>query len=242
MNLKKSEILNMSFFNKLFNKKKEIKKDLKIKDTDSIGDMAIKLAKAGVISIPKDNNHNSFGQELDKLIDGELPFGWEHAKQDFIKPRDNKLFDLSIRASKTDNIDVEIKLLEEFIAFFKEYENECKAMGECYEKYFIDMHIKNLDKPNYSWLNERKERLKYLEENKDKLIAEKQIKDVCLKDLIQKLENIIVNNQGILQSEIYKQFNEIMKDEISSQLYYWAKEGKIRREKSGKTYKIYYNN
>lgn len=228
----------MSLFNRLFNKKKE---NLEIKDNDSLGDIAMKLAKTGVISIPKDDNHNTFGEKLDKLVDGELPWGWEAAKQNFIKPRDKKIYDLSIKASKSEDIDTEIKLLKEFIKFFKEYENECKVMGECYEKYFFDMHVNIVNKPNYGWLNEKIERLKYLEENREKLLDEKQRKDEGLKDLSQKLENIIVNNQGILQSEIYKKFDKVIKDEISSKLYFWAKDGKIRRVKSGNTYKIYYN-
>lgn len=234
----------MSFLDKIFNKKKndkKIKDSSRIKNTDSFSDIATKLAKSGVISVPKDDNHNTFGEKLDKLIDGDLPWGWETAKQDFIKPRDNKLYDLSIRASKTENIDEEIKLLKEFITFFKEYENECLEKGECYQKYFLDMHIKEPDKPKYSWLKDKKDRLKYLEENYQKIKGDAEIKEKESKDLSKKLIELISNNSGILQSDIYKQFHEVMKDEISSKLYFWNKSGKIRREKSGRTYKIYLN-
>lgn len=235
----------MGFLEKIFNKKKNTDKskdNLQIKNTDSLGDIAIKLAKSGIISVPKDDNHNTFGEKLDELVDGDLPWGWENAKQEFIKPRDNKLYDLSIRASKTENIDEEIKLLKEFITFFKEYENECLEKGECYQKYFLDMHIKQPNKTKYSWLNDKKDRLKYLEENYQKIKKEIEIKERESKDLSKKLIEMISKNPGILQSDIYKQFHEVMKDEISSKLYFWNKNGKIRREKSGRTYKIYYNN
>lgn len=160
----------MGFLEKILKKKENLKENLQIKNTDSLGDIVIKLTKSGVISAPKDDNHNTFGEELDKLVDGDLPWGWETAKQEFIKPRDNKLYDLSIKASKAENIDEEIR--------------------------------------------------------------EKEGKDLS-KRLIE---------SGILQSDIYKQFHEVMRDEISSKLYFWNKSGKIRREKSGRTYKIYYNN
>lgn len=234
----------MGFLEKIFNKKKnndKLKQDLQIKNTDSLGNVAMKLAKSGVITVPKDDNHNTFGEKLDKLVDGDLPWGWENAKQSFIKPRDNKLYDLSIRASKAENIDEEIKLLKEFIAFFKEYENECSEKGECYQKYFLDMHIKQPNRPRYSWLKDKKERLKYLEENYKKIKDESKIKEEQCKDLSEKLIQIISNNPGILQSDIYKQFHEVIRDEVSSKLYFWNKSGKIIREKSGRTYKIYYN-
>lgn len=227
----------MGFFSNLFKKKEKEE----IKDTDSIGDIAMKLAKSGVISVPKDDNHNSFGDSVEHLVNGELPWGWETAKQSFIKPRDNKLYDLSIRASKANNIDEEIKLLEDFVAYFKEYEKECSEKGECYEKYFLDMHIKQPDKPKYAWLKDKKDRLKYLKENYENIKEEAKIKDEQGKDLSKKLIEILSNNPGILQSDIYKQFHEVMKDEISSKLYFWNKNGKIRREKSGRSFKVYLN-
>jgi len=235
----------MSFLNKLFNTKKESKKGLEIKDTDTLGEIGYKLAKSGVISVPKNDNHNTFGEPLDKLVSGEIPWGWHAAKKDFYKPRDHKLADLSVRASKTDNIDEEIKLLKEFVDYFEEYKNECKLMGECFEKHFYDMNIHDGSvngKPDYHWLNQNKERLSYLEENRDKLIEEQRNKNVALVDLPQRLKKVIIDNPGILQSEIYKQFDEIIKNEISSQLYYWANDGIIKREKCGKSYKIYYEN
>lgn len=95
-------------------------------------------------------------------------------------------------------------------------------------------------KPDYYWLNQNKERLKYLEENKYKLINEKKIKDKELKYLSQKIEDIIIRNPEILQSDLYKDFDPMLKDEISTIIYYWNKEEKVVREKSGRTYKLFF--
>ncbi|MBE6145069.1 MAG: hypothetical protein E7171_00445 [Firmicutes bacterium] len=233
----------MSILNWLFNKKKKEKKDIEIRDIDSSVELDVKLDKNEIISLDKDENHNASEKKLDKLNEEESSLEWLDDYQNFFKPRDEKLYDLSIQASKTDNIENEIKLLKKFVSYFEAYQNECKIKGKSYEKYFYDMHIQGSSKkgkPDYYWLNERKERLNYLEGNRDKLIEEKRFKEEALKDLPQKLKNIIRNNPGILQSEIYKEFDKILKDEISSQLYFWAKDGKIKREKSGNTYKIYY--
>lgn len=50
----------------LFDKfKKKRSNDIEIRANDSLTDTAVKLAKSGVMSVPKDNNHNTFGQTLD---------------------------------------------------------------------------------------------------------------------------------------------------------------------------------
>ena len=46
------------------------------------------------------------------------------------------------------------------------------------------------------------------------------------------------DNNGILQSDVYKHFNPFAKLEIQSLLYEWGESGKINREKSGRSYKI----
>lgn len=46
------------------------------------------------------------------------------------------------------------------------------------------------------------------------------------------------DNNGILQSDVYKHFNPIAKLEIQSLLYEWGETGKIKKEKSGRSYKI----
>lgn len=53
------------------------------------------------------------------------------------------------------------------------------------------------------------------------------------------LKKVISENPGLLQTDIYKRLPEYDKTEISNILYWWEKRGKIRQEKSGRTYAVY---
>ena len=226
----------MGILDGIFAKKK---KDIKIKESDSITDIASKLAKKGIISAPKDDNHNTFGEPLDKLIDGELPWGWVSHKKDFIEPRDQKLFDLSIKAGNEKNIDKEIKLLKEFIDFYYEYKKECIIKGECYEKYFSDMHMHchNSQNDDFEFVEPKIERLKYLQDNYDEIIKKENLK----KNIDSQVLELIKSNPGILQTDLYKKFDALIKEDISTFIYFATKNRLIRREKSGRTYKLYSN-
>lgn len=243
----------MALLDKLFGKGKQTKpQSIEIKDSNSLGDIAVKLAKSGMVSVPKDKNHNTFGDSLDKLDNGELPWGWVSAKADFIRPRDDKLCSLSVNASKATSIDEEIALLKELIAYYYEYRKECISMGECYFKYFSDMHMHchNSKNKDFEFVAPAEERLKYIQENYEKLVQEQQTKaDNEAKkqsllngiNLCTELENTIRSQAGILQSDLYKTFDPLLKDEISLMLYEWTKSGKITREKSGRSYKLYWS-
>lgn len=217
----------MGLFN--FGKKKETTKS-PVSCDDSLGDIAVKLAKAGVISVPKDDNHNTFGEKLDRLVNGELPWGWVTAKAKFIEPRDKKLTDLHIRACSAKSVVEERYFIEEFLAAFQAYRNECEKLGECYVKYFSDMHS--------SLCGPREERLAYLNENYDALVADEEKKSKALLTLSTDIENMIQSQPGILQSELIKQFDPLVKSEITDLLYHWTQDGRITREKQGRTYAL----
>lgn len=53
------------------------------------------------------------------------------------------------------------------------------------------------------------------------------------------LKDYLIANPGVIQSELYKQFPQYDKNEISNALYWWEKDGKIRREKNGRSYALY---
>lgn len=63
----------------------------------------------------------------------------------------------------------------------------------------------------------------------------KQIDDKLAEDL----KKYLVENPGVIQSDLYKQLTQYDKGEISNALYWWEKDGKIRREKSGRSYALY---
>ncbi|MBQ8261700.1 MAG: hypothetical protein IJZ00_05395 [Lachnospiraceae bacterium] len=49
----------------------------------------------------------------------------------------------------------------------------------------------------------------------------------------------VLSNPGVIQSDLYKKMPQYDKNEISNTLYWWEKEGKIRREKSGRSYALF---
>ena len=53
------------------------------------------------------------------------------------------------------------------------------------------------------------------------------------------LKDYLIANPGVIQSELYKQLLQYDKNEIPNALYWWEKDGKIRREKSGRSYALY---
>lgn len=220
-------------------KKKDTKQPA-VTPNDSIGDIAVKLAQAGAISVPKDDNHNSFGETLDHLVDGELPWGWVSAKANFIKPRDKHMMDLHIRSCNASSILEEKQLIEEFLVAFYAYKRECEEMGECYMKYFSDMHehCHNNSNPCFSLAKPREERLAYINENLETLVADEELKKRLLSTLSADVETLIRNNPGILQSELIKKFDPIVKAEVSNLLYQWTTENKIKREKQGRSYAL----
>ena len=202
-------------------------------------------------SITTQAKTNTSGQKLDKLVDGELPWGWVTTYADFYRPRDNKLYDLSVSVANAKSIDEEIACLRVFIAFYYQYKNECISNGECYYKYFSDMHMHchNSRNPDFEFVTPREERLEYILQNYNALIKEEQErlakeakKQELLQatDLEQSIKGIIISNPGILQSELYKKYDPVLKDSISELLYFAAKDGRIRREKSGRSYQLYW--
>lgn len=81
---------------------------------------------------------NTFGQDLNKLIDGELPFGWVVKFKDYYQPKDSKMTELAL-SIKGKNGQERIAALQTLIKYFYSYKEECKLKGECFEKYFDNM-------------------------------------------------------------------------------------------------------
>ena len=169
----------------------------------------------------------------------ELPFGWYTKNEAFIKPRDSHLFDLLNAVIHSKSIDEEKKNTKDYLAYFEEYKKECNSKGKYFKLYFEQMHM-IYDEKKYSSPTQRYEdRLKEIEENYDVLIQEEIETRLALQTLDNDLMTAIKENPGILQSELVKQFPQCIKHEVTERLYVWAKEGKIKREKNGRSYSLY---
>lgn len=205
--------------------------------SDIIKNLTNKNKTSSINSGKSGMKYNSTGEPLDKLIDGKLPWGWVANYYYFTKPRDNKLYELSIASRKCKNIDTEIKALEDFINYYYEYQNECKSKGECFYKYFEDMHMHchNSTDKDFESVAPAKERLKYLQENYGRLKTNENI----LANLKSELLATIKNNPGILQAELLKKYNPEIKDSVRQELYSLIKSKSITREKSGRSFKLF---
>jgi len=94
------------------------------------------------------------------------------------------------------------------------------------------------ENPNFlNLLNKRKEELEYIEKNYDKLLQKESKRKTLKNDVIR----IIRENPGILQKDLYQEFDSDFKQDISNMLYTMDKDHEIKREKSGNTYKLYVN-
>ena len=101
---------------------------------------------------------------------------------------------------------------------------------ETYIFLFIEKELKHIEE-NFNQLlqeeNQRKEKERLIDEMSTGLDVE--------------LLSIIQNNPGILQSDIYGKYDPVLKEKISEILYFMNRDGKITREKCGRSYKLYIN-
>ncbi len=214
---------------KLFNFRKKKSLNSTIND-NSLEDIAKTLATNTVISVPKDNCHNTFGDSLDKLIDGDLPWGWVYHNRDFTEPieKEYKYFlDKWINARTSSTAELR-SALKSFVLYMEDVEKLCKSKGECFEFWFNEILT------GKGYLKQRKDELQFLESHYNELVS----LDNKRNNLSSDLWNFLLEHNGILQKDIYKKFDLALKDDIQSLLYKWDKEMKIKREKSGNTYRI----
>lgn len=177
---------------------------------------------------------NSFGEPIDKLVNGNLPWGWTAHNQDFTdKIRTEYSFFLKQWVDCRNKSPKELYFaLKSFVKYIEDAETLCKSKGECFEFWFHEILV------GKDYLNIRKNELEILTQNLSELQNEYECRQKALSDLESALLKSLKQNTGILQKDVYKLFDSSVKQDIQSLLYQWAKSGKIKREKIGNTYKI----
>ena len=220
---------------RLFKKKKNMKQFESAKD---LGEMGRVLAENGVISAPKDDHHNVFGECIDHLDeDGELPFGWIAHNSDFIGKIENEFsYFLNNWTNSRDDVKKKHTALKSLIQYMRDVQALCDSKGECFSSWCSECLI------GKGVLEKRKADLKYMEEHMDELLEkekfDKAFRENVLPHLREDLLKIIEGNPGILQADVYKMFEPEAKDYLSSELYFMAKENLIHREKQGRSYAL----
>lgn len=186
---------------------------------------------------------NSFGEPLDKLVDGELPWGWVVAYSDFtdrIKKEYSYFWQAWIDARK-DEPKKEISALKSLLQYMDDVQNMCNQKGECFgfwckrflignQKERCSERIADLEKNMDAHIQKYEERLKLQAYRAEVEAYEATLTDKMMFDTIRQ-------HEGILQKDFYKLFDSpYAKDAVSEKLYFMAKEGKIERIKSGNSY------
>lgn len=217
---------------KLFKKKSKTPKDLS--KSENLEDITNTLLENNMISVPKDDNHNTFGGSLDKLVDGDLPWGWVAHKKDFIEPieKEYSYFLQSWLDARNGSPKELYSALKSFVRYMEDVKRLCSSKGKNFECWCNTILIKD------EYFNIRKEELEDLSTKWAEMQKEYELKQKLLSTLPDDLMDFLNDNNGILQSDVYKHFRPVVKSEIQSLLYEWGETGKIKKEKSDRSYKI----
>ena len=197
---------------------------------DDLGEIANILVSSEVISGKVEKGKNSFGEDLQRLTpNGELPFGWVAYYKDFVDEQNQKIDALwrDVYTATTTT-----KKIEAYRKYFDEISHIavlCKESGECHFKWFCENIIET------QWYNKQFAEYQELKQQAPELIKREEL----LKNIGPEVMRKIVENDGILQTDLIKMFDPIIKDDISKLLRNLEQGNVITREKSGRTYKIY---
>lgn len=186
---------------------------------------------------------NVWGESLDQLINGELPWGWITDNKEFVDKIDKEYsYFLQIWIDSRNGSPKQIySALKPFVSYIKDTEELCKSKGECFEFWFYNILCSE------EYIAARKQELYDLEtnldeeqekyENKQKEIKERQQKAIEMKPEVIEL---LKNNDNILQSDFWKLFDKSSRDAVSDIVYGLLREGKIERTKSGRSYLLHF--
>lgn len=104
---------------------------------------------------------NSFGEPIDKLIDGELPWGWVTHNRNIVEPIQNQnryFIDNWVNSSKKPPIE-RYEALKSLVLFLQDTKTLMTSKGECFEKWFSDIIADD------DYINKRESELQHLTDN-----------------------------------------------------------------------------
>lgn len=232
---------------RLFGKKKSENKDFDL------------FSKDGLLGYIRSNLKNPTDENVSKVVehlakpdddlehltpDGDLPWGWHTYTLDFTQKigSEYSYFLQNWADSRSKSPKDQYSALKSFVLYMRDVEKVCKEKGECFEFWFYKILTGS------GYIEKREADLKYLTDNFDDLCKEydkrqqfeklKQQRSVEIKaDVIRMLEE----NDGILQSEFWKLFDDEISSAVASDIVYeLRKSGKIERTKSGRSYILHY--
>lgn len=170
--------------------------------------------------------------------EGDLPWGWHsvHEKEIARYEAQYRKYWSAWRDSRFSSPAQHIAALEAFVNYMNRAKKTLAKKGECFNYWrdelftddFLARWSKELDKM-------REDAQKLEQEYEARRLFEAKILPTLEKELLK----IIKEQPGVLQKDVYKMFDPVGKKYIQEKLYYAEKSGKIIREKSGNTYKLF---
>lgn len=185
-----------------------------------------------VTNSPVDSSMGKFEDIAES--DDELPWGWIAKNKEFIDKIEGEysyFLDNWINARNKSPRELH-SALKSFVGYMESVQKLCGSKGKYFEIWcneillspgYLDARKKELEESSTEWLNLQREY-----DQKQKLLL----------TLHDDLWNLIISNDSILQTDIYKHFDNSVKQDIQSLLYNWDKLGKISRIKTGRTYTV----
>ena len=168
------------------------------------------------------------------------PHGYYETLQTEVKPLETKIVNFAVALKEKRSVDERIEILTSLIDTYYTLGKKCKQLGPDYAEHFKKNweHCHNSKNPDFSYVERFEKQLADLRAHYDSI----KFKDAAYAsesvNLKQRVIDVIINSPGILQKEIYKQFDPTVKSDIQEILYFLDKEGKIRRVKIGNSYSI----
>lgn len=196
--------------------------------------------------------HNGIDVECAPEVPAEIISG-PHAKGDEIKsldyftalrneikPLENEIVGYAKSLNETRLIDSRIALLTSQIDTFYALKSKCEALGPEYAEYFSKQweHCHNSRNADFNYIAGAEEELKDLQNRYSELKEQEDLYKKEVENLRERVITVLTDNPGILQTDVYKHFNPLVKGDVSKILADLSKDNTIERVKSGRTYSI----
>lgn len=166
-------------------------------------------------------------------VDEILPFEWISQNAEFVNKIKNE-YNYFLNLYNESDVPIRQKRanLKSLIYYIYDARKLCEQKGELFEEWFVNYLCDD------DFLSKKLLELEYMDKHFDELQLKEKIQAAHLPTLKNDVINIIKNNNGILQTDLYKHFPPEIKQDVSEKIYFMAKEGIIQREKSERTYKL----
>lgn len=186
-----------------------------------------------------ESQSNSFGQKMDRLTpEGDLPFGWVYKNKEFVDKATAEYIYFSKQYTDHEYGDPKEKYagLKSLLLYIEDTKKHYAKKGECFLFWFVETWAKAEE------VKELYSELQYIEEHYDELKKEydrrQYIEHILIPELKKKAIEVVTESPGIIQTDAYNYFNPDVKSYVQEAFRILSREGKIKREKHGRTYKL----